>query len=691
MFPPTGGLAGQGRGGRLREPQGGEPFTRVGATTISASIARPDDEAGAAPVIQAEWALWGKDEQRTALHVLRCSNGALNGDDFRDLFTRYATGVKEELPQYTVYWIPSDGQRRPVYLAVGIHELADPDPERAGGRRQNVAGRIVEYVRLFCFRYADVAKLEASYAGLVNAVRDVQLLPSQSEPMRVQLPSRGDPPATDGPAELVASLLLTSRPVCVLAADHLPAWQRLDFIDEVLAQLPFGLRATLSASTWASPTVDDLKLRLFFSSARRGDSTRTCHVNWEHPDLSTVPPGKFEALEFYQEWLREASESARAALSGMKDPVRFDDDDIGRALGQLPRNKSLADTFAELTASLQTGDQDAVSVALKPLRPYLKRTLEPGDRAVYRNLVEQHQLLANHPELHHSTQASLYNTLLKLAYGGKVSYPDYRGIERAAGGKLSVRLQTALVDKCDLGALPYILAANAGPGYPEQEVMEKLQALGITPGHLLSEVYQQIEAVQPRHQLIVGDFAVRYLYAYGADVRQELLSRGYLSDLFTLIYPEDQQWHQLEAALRQAYGNRKLAKDDIVEVFAHTWVKTAGPIEEVVKSLTKLKLRHLVEREAADAWLTQEGHGALVAKLRQDRRRRAQRRRPQLRHQSQPRRRPQLRHAHAGLPGDLPNTFLMVPTKNIKNMGIVLLGVISVIVVVYVVIHVAGG
>jgi hypothetical protein len=675
MYPPA---AGPGRGRRGRRPAGDEPFTPIGATTVSAGLARPPDEAAAVPVIQAEWALWGKDEQQTALHVLRCSDGALNDGDFRDLFTRYATGVQEKLPQYSVYWIPAGGQRRPRYLAVGIHELADPDPALAGQRRRHVAGRIVEYIRLFCFRYSDVAELGASYSGLVNAVRDVQLLPGQSEPMRVPLPDEEDPPATGGPAGLVASLLLTSRPVCVLAGDHLSAGERLAFIDEVLARLPFGLRATLSASTWASPTVDDLKLRLFFSSARRGDSTRTCHVSWEHPDQSTVPPGEFEARDFYQEWLKEASESARAALSGMKNPARFDEDDIGWALGQLPRNKSLADTFAELAASLQAGSQDAVSVALKPLQPYLKRPAEPGDRAVYRHLVESHQLLASYPELHPSTRASLYNTLLKLAYGGTVSYPDYRGIELAAGGKLSAALQTAL-RKCDLGALPRILTASAGPGYARREIMEDLQARRFTPEHLLYELDQQLESLQPRHQLIVGDFAVRYLYACGADVKQELLSRGYLSGLITRIYAEDQQWHALETALRQVYGNGNLTKGDIAEVFECTRVKTAGPIEEVVKSLTKLKLRHFVEREAADAWLTQEGHGERAAKLRQDGRRRAQRPRPEL------------RHAHAGLPGDLPDTFMMIPTKNIKAAGVFLLAVMVVIVAVYAAIRVAGG
>ena len=606
-------------------PPPAEPF---GTKTVPPGPAGPPDEASAGPVIQAEWALWGRDERLAAFHVLRCCQGTLHSGDFEEIFTRYATGVKEKLPQYTVYWIPAKAHRNPAYLAVGIHELADDNPALAGDRRRHVAGRIAEYIRLFCFRYADVAALgDASYAGLASAVRDVQLLSGQRAPIRVRLRSAGDlpagdPPATGGPAELVASLLLTCRPVCVLDADGVSAAGRLAFIDDVLSLLPFGLRATLSASTWANPNAVDLKLRLFFSSARRDRGSRTWHVSWTRPERPSLPPGQFESADFYQDWLREANESTRRSLSGMKDATRFTPEDISQVITRLPRNKTLPDTFLELAASVQAGNQAAVSQALKPLKPYLKRPAEPADREPYRSLVERHQLLADNPDLHHSTAASLYTTLLKLAYGGSVSYPGYCGIEQAAGGKPGPRLQKILLASGTLLPLPLILAASAVPGYPATEVMAQLCQQGFGPGELLSAVEQQIATIEDRHRLTLGDFAVNYLCAYNAaGYRQELIKRGYLSGLITRAYPEDVQRSKLGEILLLVYGNgdpaRKngvghkdvLRSRDIAEVFAHTRLRDAGPLKEVVAGLAGRKLRPFVEKAYAAQWRAQEGGG----------------------------------------------------------------------------------
>jgi hypothetical protein len=672
MYQVSGGPAGQVHGDRASRAKPDEPFAPVGATTISVSIARPEDEAEAAPGLQAEWALWGKDEQRTAFHVLRCSKGGLDDDDFREIFTRYATGVKDALPQYTVCWIPGDEKRqRPPYLAVGIHEHADPDPALAGGRRQHVAGRVVEYVRLFCFRYADVAEWDASYVSLANAVRGIQLLPGQNEPIQVRVPPAADPPATGGPAELVASWLLTTRPVCVLDADHVPVEQRLAFIDEVLSLLPFGLRARLSASTWASPRVADLQLRLFFSSARRDSSTRTCHVSWARPDQSTVPPGKFDAAEFYREWLQDASEPARARLSSLREPARFTAEDIDRLLPRLPRNKSLDDTFAELAASLETADQRAIAGALKPLKLSLRRPVEPAARAQIRSLVEKYGLLADHPKVNQNTMRSVYGTLIRLAFGDGLSYADYCEIERGAGGTLSGPLQRVLVTGDILDVLPGILAADAGPGVRDEELMEAISMRGLSPGWLVSRLEREIAPMQANHRPILVDFARHYVLMKGVEPAEELKHHGYLSGLLTTAYPAHLYRRHLAAILRFAYDKHELDRDDIVEVFSRTWLATAGPISEVVQSVARPKLRKFAEQEYAHAWLTQQGHGAYAATLRQHGRRHG----------------PRFRYARAALPA----TFMMIPVKNIKAAGFVLLVVITVVVVVYVVIKAAGG
>jgi len=153
-----------------------------GFRTTAAILPRLDRdqpaEEGAAPQLAAQWALWGKDDDEADYHVLWCSKGTFDLGDFDEIVTRYASGVKETLPQYTACWIPAQtrdqgygaatrrGRSSPSveekgdngYLAVGIHELADP--RRSGGRARSAAGREIEYIRLFCVRYKELADLE---------------------------------------------------------------------------------------------------------------------------------------------------------------------------------------------------------------------------------------------------------------------------------------------------------------------------------------------------------------------------------------------------------------------------------------------------------------------------------------------------------------------------------------------------
>ncbi len=178
----------------LRPPDGelaagrDETIEPTGDITRLFNVSQPEADGDPPPAVIAEWALWGKDEKQTAYHVLRCSEGVLAADDFREIITRYGLGVKPDLPQYTVCWIPGP-HGRPEHIAVGIHELADPDPQRSGGRSRHVGGRVVEYVRLFCVRYTDLAELAPTYAELVAAVKDYQLPAGDATPLRIELPS----------------------------------------------------------------------------------------------------------------------------------------------------------------------------------------------------------------------------------------------------------------------------------------------------------------------------------------------------------------------------------------------------------------------------------------------------------------------------------------------------------------------
>lgn len=124
--------------------------------------------------VSAEWALWGKQPEDTGYSVLRWSRGAFGRGDFREIITRYTSGVTEVLPQYTVCWIPEGNGHEP-YLAVGLRELADPDSSRSGDQARYSSGRLIEYIRFFCVPYSAMAENQVSYTQLVESVINYRL------------------------------------------------------------------------------------------------------------------------------------------------------------------------------------------------------------------------------------------------------------------------------------------------------------------------------------------------------------------------------------------------------------------------------------------------------------------------------------------------------------------------------------
>lgn len=282
--------------------------------------------------LTAQWALWGTDAADRAYRVLASSAGDLTAWDFADIAERYGAGTPDRLPQYTVFWVPDSGG--PGLVGLTVHEYASYQA-RDGRSRYDAGGREIIYSRLFCLRYPDLAKHAVTCADLLNAVERQLLPPGDDGPVTLRVtpaPALWAPPrpASFPPdlAAVVAALLLTARPVCVLGADEVPAVDRLMFVDRVLSLLPYGLRATLSAATWASPTARELKLRLFFASARRDDSAGTHHVLWDQRGWGTAAPPDTPVVRRYLGWLRQAGERAVRLLEQETAPARFAGDDL---------------------------------------------------------------------------------------------------------------------------------------------------------------------------------------------------------------------------------------------------------------------------------------------------------------------------------------------------------------------------
>lgn len=562
-----------------------------------------------ADLVTVEWALWGKDEENTAYHVLRCSNGGLSAVAFHNVITRYGIGVKPNLPQYTVCWIP-DEHGEPEYLGIGIHELADSEQQQSG-RSPNVAGRVVEYIRIFCVKYDDLARREVSYGDLLAAVSAYQLPPGAVSPISAEFSAEMSPVLANADRQLateVAEMLFTFQPVCVLGAEHVPAATRLAFVDEVLSSLPYGLRAVFSASTWVSPTVQDLRFRLFFSDAPRPKDTRTEYVKWGQPRQFGLPAAKVEEAELYWDWLREAPDGAIAGLSEMADPARFDEAGIRQLLASLPSDKPVDSTLQDLIAHLGSGNQAGVSKAVKRLKRAVASRRFVPDRARSRHLIKQRRLLREYPWLHPATQKSMYVTLLQLAFEQPITYGNYCDIEAAAGGKPGPGLRQVLLGPGRIDLFPYVLVARAGSEISDGALWAHFPKIGYPPGYLLDILARDIEQLGEPHRRLLLDFAVDYLCARAEAPKQELIQRGYLTDLLARAFPRNQQAQEgwLERILAFVYDGQ-ITRAQVTEVYSQAALVPTRALEVAVTRWAPRKHRMVVGQQAVLARLRHQG------------------------------------------------------------------------------------
>jgi hypothetical protein len=505
------------------------------------------EESGGDRVVLAEWALWGKENDEPEYRVLRSSAGTFSREDFHGIISRYASGAKGTLPQYTACWIPEE-QGHQGYLAVGIHEHAGKEESRRfGGRARTSGGRLVEYVRLFCVRYDDLAKLRASYAELVAAVREQQLPAGLTGPVQVALPEI-ESPVLDGSlgalAENVAALLLTTKPVCVLGADGTTGEDRLDFIDRVAALLPYGLRTTLSASTWASATAQNLKLRLFFSSAEIEDRGRTRYVLWGKPAELDLSAPRHMSARLYLSWLRHAGAgTAVDALADQTAPVRFRSADIAAMIAALPSGRPVTDLLEQLADGLRQGDLNVVSPIVTRLRRSLDRgTPDPATRLACQQVIITLGLLGSHQKMAPNTEASVYRVLLRLAVDAPLTYQGYCWIEDAAGGPPRGRLRREIFGTFLFGGslswLAWLLTSKAEPEFTDEDLLHRLADRGVQATAPITELVRAVTTVRQDHRPVAYDFAARYLRAYAADPRAELVRRGYLAGLLEDVFPD---------------------------------------------------------------------------------------------------------------------------------------------------------
>jgi hypothetical protein len=583
----------------------------------------PPGDADAPPTIAAEWALWGKEAHETGYHVLRCSSGTLRARDFSEVITRYSPGEFDGLPQYTVSWIPG-ADSQPEYIAMGIHELAPTDAQQADGRsRRDAVGREIVFVRLFCVRYSELTyQLDdhlPGYQDLVMAASQVQFPATDSDHVTLVLPSAPSPIHTRGTtrqmADRVAALLLTGQPVCILGADDVPVTERLRFIDTVMAMLPYGLRATMSAATWAGSTSQNLKLRLFFSEAPRvggqltdGRSQATDSlVEWAHPEAIHVTG---EAALLYQDWLEDVRAQAPALLVEQASPVRFSAAAIRRMVSSLPRDKGIPETLDDLGQSLLAADKPAISRLVQRLRRYLTSEDDPPNRIDCQRRIRAGYLLADDERLPKELKRELYGVLLKLAFGIPLTYGGYCAVEECAGVPLHAQLRMALMAADTADCLPWILAHETRPGTHSEKWLDELRQRRVAAAEPLEKMQRAVEAqaLRPHHGPIVLDFALRYLWKWSENPGVVIARYGYLAWQLEYIYPSDRETRvqQLMRTLGIAFRD-SLSRPDIDEIFGQPGYPPTAALEQAVLRMTDRRNHEYVRDRVAAAMLRAQG------------------------------------------------------------------------------------
>ncbi|HET7012633.1 MAG TPA: hypothetical protein VFI65_01910 [Streptosporangiaceae bacterium] len=523
----------------------------------------------------AEWALKGKEREDSAYRLVDCSTGKVSADNFTRLLERYSPGSLRRLPEVTINWFadPTDKQ---YYLALAVHRRPDPP-------KTDAAGRMFYETNFFCLNYAEMASYRISYTSMYEGFERFQLPPEENG-ILVTSGRRIPVFLTPGrridrwspQAVATAAWLLTDLNVCILGADHVPAQQRLEFIEEVASLLPYGMRSRLSASTWTMSTYRSHSIRLFFTSAPRNnpdDHVMTWALDAQLP-FSERSLGR--PIHRYVKWLQAPGNIE--ILGGLTEARGFDEHDVMSVMAELRLTDDLAsvpapapaehqrqshtveDLLDDLEHRLRAKQIQSVSDIVGKLNDYARR---PGaiarHRQAYRRKIGEFGLFTANLPLTADGCKELYAVLLRLAFL-PIDYPSYLEISTCVGDR-DARIIHGQLAEVMLGFKPEELrvqlllrATRGGAATGEYLARHQYQPSGLINALLLDD------QLEPEHReiirIIVLDELERQAHGGGRDeVRSVLASLGYLAPRFCAFYPKaEQQLAQLTRVLTIAYG-----------------------------------------------------------------------------------------------------------------------------------------
>ena len=550
---------------------------------------------GAAVRVTAEWALRGKMASDRGYRLLDWSEQTLGRRNFEEALTRYSPGTLDDLPQVMLSFLPTD-QPDLHYVALGIHNWPEDDKNDAFGRK-------VEFTSLFCVPYRQLAPAAISYQAMYEAFRPVQLPTPGRVPVEVELavkPPRVHP--AGGLALRAAALLLTGRPVCVLDADQASLADRLGFIDSVMSLLPYGMRSRMSAATWTSSSYREHKFRLFFSNALRVTKERDHMVFWGRPDLAEIPADHGYARD-YLAWLEHMAQQPARQLAGQTDEAGFSGKEVLQMLerngvgrrededsaaggpqrafapaGLLPLGGQVtgaARMVESCSKRISCADLSGLRSDLGDLETYLldNQPVPAGERESCRDVIAARGLLAPRLDVPGALAASLYDILLRLAFGLPLTYQGYCQVEDCLGPPPGEPPHRALLEAIGGGGLHDLrVQAILLWSFGSSNLRNWFHSSELDVTRLIDELAG--DWPRARHARIMCEFTLRFLAAmpgrYAAPLLADTLHRhGYLAQVLQQRYPDEAQYQAdaLDRFLHAAYPGG-LDRDAISRILA---------------------------------------------------------------------------------------------------------------------------
>jgi hypothetical protein len=511
----------------------------------SPGLAVPGD---GSTVMAVEWALHGmRPSEKAGYHLLACSNGRLSSKNFMEIIDRFTPGTLDSLPQVTVSYVASGSG----YVGLAIHEAEEGGAGRLGNR--------VTHTRYFCLPYDQLAAGAVSYLSLYDALRDIRPSDEDKFPRKVTV-KRGMPtaPAEPDRSFQAAMLLLTGNPVCIVGADPTSMVERLSFIDAVMSWLPYGMRSSMTAATFASSTYRQHRFRLFFSETARKSPNpdREDHlIRWGEMDFRLASGSKVnvEHSREYSEWLNSLATPPLAALARETGPMSFKEQDIGDFIGRIQERERdsgqpagdgsllgrIERALRRCGQSMDDGHPGRLRSDVRELLGVAGPAEALGDRQRQRLrvIVAEKRLLRDGLRLGDQA-ADFYGAILRVAFPPDLNYQAYCQVEDMADGRPPRDLLRVL------GRLP-----GADPAV--KVIVRYLSEGDRERGYLLEELVAVAASrlLRQHHARIVVNLTVqaaaRARRAQIAALLPKLQQQGYFAALVQSCDPDNLQ-HQVD-------------------------------------------------------------------------------------------------------------------------------------------------